>query len=159
MDIIDAIDDVKRKFRPLLTRDKELDLRACVSYGPKWSFMYMISVYMLGIAKGTGTRGGDIDKAPHVDLLMLRTMVLVTTSELEQLSIVQNFLEVVALRMDCEYKQRLRCDPKPQRSEAWIYRQLAKKERDERNKKVTDWVSLYFDIQQTTKEHKWLSKT
>lgn len=131
LEIQDRIDAVLKKYRPLLTfKEQKLDLRARVAYGPRHSYKYVISVYMLVIPKGAGTRGGDITKAARTDVFMLRTTVPVTTSELEQLSIVQNLLEVVSIRMNCDYAQRLRCDPKPQRSEAWIARQERQRERE-----------------------------
>lgn len=95
-----------RKYRPLLTSDNMMDVRAMTAYGNAKSGQFMLSVYVLCVPFGAGSRGGSVADR-HVDICAYREMVPNTTPESEQFERLTFMLNIVATRIERDYKLRL----------------------------------------------------
>lgn len=94
-----------RRYLPILTRNKLLDARAMVSYGPAGSGRFTLTVYLLCKYEGAGSRGGT--QVQHFDIPAYREHVDNCISEAEQEQRLEFMLNIVAVRQDCDYQLRL----------------------------------------------------
>lgn len=94
-----------KDYRPVLRKDGRLDVRATVSYGQRDSGKLMLSIYVLCVAKGAGSRGGKTDMS--MDINAYREVVPNSMPEDEQRQRLQFALDIMAVRMECEYRLRV----------------------------------------------------
>lgn len=104
----DRVDEAMREYRPLPTKEGLLDMRAMVAYRHT---EFMLSVYVLSVPKGAGSKGGRVENM-RIDKMVMRCYVPRTTPEEVQQRLLEFYCNVVATRYGIDYKLRLPIRPK-----------------------------------------------
>ena len=105
-------DVIGRRYRPLLTRDNLLDVRTAVAYGPAGKGMFMLTVYVMCVPFGAGKKGGNVEDQ-RIEQRAYREHIPNTTSQEDQRKHLEFMLNIVATRLDCDYKLRLPIETRP----------------------------------------------
>lgn len=106
-----VIEHKRKEYLPVLTKDRKLDMRAMVAYGPAGSGVFMLSVYLLCKYKGAGSRGGT--EIQHFDLPVMRGHISNVETQAAQVQQLEFMCNIVATQHDRDYKLRLPISPKP----------------------------------------------
>ena len=101
-----------KRFRPLLNPDNTLNVRAAVAYGPAGTGTFMLTVYVMCVPFGAGTKGGKAEDQ-RMDVRAYRESIPNTASHEAQYQQLTFMLNIVATRLERDYTLRLPLETKP----------------------------------------------